>query len=247
MLTSYNSTQHTQITTLAIYQVETMSSIPSTSQITFTKTYTTNLHSRRILLHSPMYSFRPPTGQNQVQASSNRLTPDSSAQTSSSFDANVVMILAVLLCALICALGLNSIVRCALRCSSRMSDSEPEPNPVTRLTQSGLRRKTLQTMPILIYSASLALNAANPICAICLCDFEPGERVRVLPKCNHGFHVRCIDRWLIARSSCPTCRRCMFGTQQKSSGCGETNRTEGSARHILVPLEPEGVTTRYNS
>lgn len=36
----------------------------------------------------------------------------------SSFDANVVMILAVLLCALICALGLNSIVRCALRCSS---------------------------------------------------------------------------------------------------------------------------------
>lgn len=224
-----------------------MASIPSTSQTTFIRTYTTKLHSRRFLLHSPLYNYRLPTEQNQSQASSNRITPVVSAQTGSSFDANVVMILAILLCALICALGLNSIVRCALRCSTRMSDSEPEPNPVTRLTQSGLRRKALQAMPILIYSASLALNAANPICAICLCDFEPGERVRVLPKCNHGFHVRCIDRWLIARSSCPTCRRCMFGSQQKSTGCSETNRTEASAQHILVPLEPEGLATRYNS
>ncbi|KAJ4790241.1 RING-H2 finger protein ATL78 [Rhynchospora pubera] len=221
-----------------------MPSVPSTSQTTSPQIYTINHHSRRILLHSPLY--RPPTEQNQVQASSNQLTPGSSAQTGNSFDANVVMILAVLLCALICALGLNSIVRCALRCSSRMSDSEPEPNPVTRLTQPGLRRKALQAMPILIYSAGLTLNAANPICAICLSDFESGERVRVLPKCNHGFHVRCIDRWLIARSSCPTCRRCMFGPQQKSSGCSDTNRTV-SAQHILVPLEPEGLTTPYNS
>jgi E3 ubiquitin-protein ligase ATL10/75/76/77/78 len=224
-----------------------MPSTPSTSQTIFTTTYTANLHSRRILLHSPIYNYRPQTEKNQTHASSNQLMPGSSAQTGSGFDANVIMILAVLLCALICALGLNSIVRCALRCSSRMSDSVPEPNPVTRLTQSGLRRKALQAMPILVYSAGLALNAANPICAICLCDFEPGERVRVLPKCNHGFHVRCIDRWLIARSSCPTCRRCMFGSQQKSSGCSATNQTEGSAQHILVPLEPEGLATQYNS
>jgi E3 ubiquitin-protein ligase ATL10/75/76/77/78 len=221
--------------------------MPSTSQTTFTRTYTTNLHSRRILPHSPIYIYRPPTEQNQAHASSNQLTPGSSVQPESSFDANVVMILAILLCALICALGLNSIVRCVLSWSSGMSDSVPEPSPVSRLTQSGLRRKALQAMPILVYSASLTLNAANHICAICLCDFEPGEWVRVLPKCNHGFHVRCVDRWLIARSSCPTCRRCMFGSQQKSLGCSVTNQSEGSTQHILVPLEPEGLATRYNS
>ncbi|RZS19368.1 hypothetical protein BHM03_00051776, partial [Ensete ventricosum] len=46
-------------------------------------------------------------------------------------------------------------------------------------------------------------------CSIYLSEFAPGERVRVLLGCNHGFHVHCIDRWLVSRLSCPTCRRCL--------------------------------------
>ncbi|KAJ3675141.1 hypothetical protein LUZ60_004183 [Juncus effusus] len=215
-----------------------MSSIPST------QSYTINLQPRRFLLHNPLY--KPPSQQNPIPGASDRYTPDSGTQPGNSFDANVVMILAVLLCALICALGLNSIVRCALRCSSQVSGSDHETtNSITRLAQTRLRRKALQSMPILIYSTNIKLNATNPVCAICLSDFEPGERVRVLPKCNHGFHVRCIDRWLMARSSCPTCRRCLFGSQQKSSGCGGPNMMEEPARQILVPLEPEGLATRH--
>ena len=44
-------------------------------------------------------------------------------------------------------------------------------------------------------------------CAICLCDFEVGERVRVLP-CDdsHFFHVSCIEQWLQTNSVCPVCR-----------------------------------------
>eukprot|EP00850_Spirogloea_muscicola_P022438 SM000295S11273 [mRNA] locus=s295:118084:125676:+ [translate_table: standard] len=44
-------------------------------------------------------------------------------------------------------------------------------------------------------------------CAICLEDYEPGEKIRVLP-CGHEFHVPCIDLWLMTRRPfCPVCKR----------------------------------------
>uniref|UniRef100_A0A0E0KQH8 RING-type domain-containing protein n=1 Tax=Oryza punctata TaxID=4537 RepID=A0A0E0KQH8_ORYPU len=206
----------------------------------FVHTPRVEMYSRRILLHTsfsgqPSGPSQPVSGATIVEGGS----------PGSNFDANIVMILAVLLCALICALGLNSIVRCALRCSSRMV-VDPEPSRVTRLAQSGLRRKTLRSMPILLYSTGLKLNTVSPMCAICLSDFEDGEHVRVLPKCNHGFHVRCIDRWLLARSTCPTCRQSLFGAPKKASGCSESEGSQSEpapapARPVLVPLRPEGL------
>lgn len=198
---------------------------------------TVNMYSRRTLLHTPFPG--QPSGPSQPVAGT--------TATGSSFDANVVMILAVLLCALICALGINSIARCALRCSRRVV-VDAEPIHVARLAKGGLRRKALRAMPILVYSAGLKLNTACPMCAICLSDFEAGEHVKVLPRCNHGFHVRCIDRWLLARSTCPTCRQCLFGEQEKKSGCSEVSQQTDPARvhTVLVPLRPEGFITTYD-
>lgn len=43
-------------------------------------------------------------------------------------------------------------------------------------------------------------------CAICLCEFVKGDRVRVLP-CHHIFHMDEIDSWLIQRKKlCPVCK-----------------------------------------
>ncbi|XGW12511.1 hypothetical protein V3C99_013306 [Haemonchus contortus] len=41
-------------------------------------------------------------------------------------------------------------------------------------------------------------------CAICMVDFEPGEKVRFLP-CMHSFHQTCVDDWLMRSFTCPSC------------------------------------------
>ena len=212
------------------------------------------VYSRRALLLAPLHSYGENAaaslvvaGQQEAPASDGVRSGGGSSSTSSSFDANVVMILAVLLCALICALGLNSIVRCALRCSSRTSPrgaqrqpaagaGEPGLSSVARLAQAGVRRKALRAMPTLVYSAGLlplqAAGGGGPVCAICLAELEPGERVRVLPKCNHGFHVRCVDTWLLSHDSCPTCRGSVLdGAKAASSAPAPTaggSRRQGS-------------------
>ena len=30
-------------------------------------------------------------------------------------------------------------------------------------------------------------------CSVCLCEISQGEKTRRLPKCNHGFHLECIN------------------------------------------------------
>ncbi|KYR00191.1 putative GATA-binding transcription factor [Tieghemostelium lacteum] len=43
-------------------------------------------------------------------------------------------------------------------------------------------------------------------CAICLCEYELNDRIRILP-CKHHFHLSCVDRWLIINKACPFCKR----------------------------------------
>lgn len=42
-------------------------------------------------------------------------------------------------------------------------------------------------------------------CTICLCDFQVGTRIRILP-CGHRFHISCIDGWLSQSGTCPMCK-----------------------------------------
>ncbi|KAL5208155.1 hypothetical protein ABZP36_032590 [Zizania latifolia] len=222
------------------------------------------VYSRRALLLAPAaYGHRESSaGVSQVLAGQEAPAADVGAGPAgtSSFDANVVMILAVLLCALICALGLNLVVRCALRCSrgSRMmppaeeaaaaAAAEDHGGELGSAVRAGVRRKALRAMPTTVYSAGMKLHAGSqsPACAICLADLEPGDRVRVLPKCNHGFHVGCVDRWLLARSTCPTCRQPLFGEPHKASGCDDRDGAAPPVRPFLVSLQPEGFVTPYD-
>ncbi|XP_022741100.1 RING-H2 finger protein ATL78-like [Durio zibethinus] len=200
------------------------------------------LHSRRLLLHTPPFQTPttavPPNPENNHN-SSNPYT------SNNSFDANIVMVLSVLLCALICSLGLNSIIRCALRCSSLVA-SESGPSTSARLANTGVKRKALKTFPTVNYSTDLELTGLDSECVICLSDFTPGDRVRLLPKCNHGFHVRCIDKWLSSHSSCPKCRHCLIETCQKIVGCSQASSSEPPTVAVTIaPVAPEGLIHSY--
>ncbi|KAK7342328.1 hypothetical protein VNO80_25276 [Phaseolus coccineus] len=43
-------------------------------------------------------------------------------------------------------------------------------------------------------------------CVMCLNALEGEEKAKLLPNCNHFFHVSCIDMWLGSHSTCPLCR-----------------------------------------
>lgn len=70
--------------------------------------------------------------------------------------------------------------------------------------RGGLDPAVLKTIPILVFDAKQFGDGLE--CAVCLCDVSQGEKARILPKCNHGFHVDCIDMWFQSHSTCPLCR-----------------------------------------
>ncbi|KAI3797014.1 hypothetical protein L1987_39703 [Smallanthus sonchifolius] len=43
-------------------------------------------------------------------------------------------------------------------------------------------------------------------CAVCLEDIEAEQPARVVPGCNHGFHLQCADMWFSRNPVCPVCR-----------------------------------------
>ncbi|XP_049388490.1 RING-H2 finger protein ATL78-like [Solanum stenotomum] len=172
-------------------------------------------------------------------------------------DANVIMVLAVLVCALICSLVLNSIIKCAFKCSSLIL-ADPSSNHTsnnnsssTKLVNRGIKKKALKTFPVITYTTTeLKHPGLDSECVICLSEFGVGDKIKVLPKCNHGFHVRCIDKWLHSHSSCPTCRHSLIETCEKivnggnSSSNNTSSSSEAAVQEVIVRIEPlqrEGV------
>ncbi|GMN39870.1 hypothetical protein TIFTF001_009101 [Ficus carica] len=131
------------------------------------------------------------------------------------FEANATMILIILLCALMCALALNTAIRCFLRGHRQQHQQQQSMNGAghdeQQQQEKGNAGAVVAALPALVvYSAGVKakLSGAETAaeCAICLSEFEEGQEIRVMGRCNHGFHDHCIHQWLSSHPSCPTCR-----------------------------------------
>ncbi|KAL1811812.1 hypothetical protein ACET3Z_021877 [Daucus carota] len=72
----------------------------------------------------------------------------------------------------------------------------------------GLDATAIDALPTLAYAEVKDLHIGKGAleCAVCLNEFEDDETLRLLPKCDHVFHLECIDMWLASHTTCPVCR-----------------------------------------
>lgn len=126
-----------------------------------------------------------------------------------SLDTKIIIATASLLAVLLCSLCMHFTIRWALGRSVRQHADEPA--AAATKPHTGMTKLHVDSLPTRLYGDNAEvpaqpLHASSSQCVICFADFADGERIRVLPNCQHGFHVGCIDTWLSQSSSCPTCR-----------------------------------------
>lgn len=102
----------------------------------------------------------------------------------------------------------------------------------------GLDPSILKTIPIIPFNTKDFKDGLE--CSVCLSEVSEGEKARLLPKCNHGFHVDCIDMWFQSHSTCPLCRNPV--SEMSSPKITETPVVEeGSAASTEAPNLPTNV------
>ncbi|KHN35483.1 RING-H2 finger protein ATL54 [Glycine soja] len=78
-------------------------------------------------------------------------------------------------------------------------------HPVWLIATVGLQQSIINSITVCKYKKNEGLVEGTE-CSVCLNEFQEEETLRLLPKCNHAFHVPCIDTWLRSHTNCPLCR-----------------------------------------
>ncbi|KAG9137786.1 hypothetical protein Leryth_024056 [Lithospermum erythrorhizon] len=78
-------------------------------------------------------------------------------------------------------------------------------HPIWYIRTVGLQPSIINSITVFNFNKGDSLIDGTD-CSICLNEFQEGELLRLLPKCNHAFHIPCIDTWLRSHTTCPVCR-----------------------------------------
>lgn len=124
-----------------------------------------------------------------------------------------IMALAIIISVVLLILGMGVLV--LIRAStvgvfswgdSDRRDSNPGERDDHSAGSNGLSPVDLEKLPCYDYAVKDSKEDSSVDCAVCLETFRDSQRCRLLPACNHSFHVECVDSWLLKASICPLCR-----------------------------------------
>lgn len=111
---------------------------------------------------------------------------------------------------------------------------------------SGLDPDVVAALPVVKYRRVRSVSTALE-CAVCLSEFAPEERLKMLPTCSHAFHIDCIDTWLHHNVSCPLCRTVVTGPTQAARDEHEASGRElpGERRIDVTARMGQGSSCRF--
>ncbi|KAG5250286.1 zinc finger family protein [Salix suchowensis] len=131
-------------------------------------------------------------------------TPRANFNSDASLTLGHNMLVSVLLALFLPCVGMSAVFFFYICLLWHAANNQPEniPLPVKALTRKGLSSSELEKLPK-VTGKELVLGTE---CAVCLDDIESEQLARIVPGCNHGFHLECADTWLSKHPVCPVCR-----------------------------------------